>query len=121
MQASFMAMDPVTGEIKAWVGGINFKTFKYDHVNIKTKRQVGSSIKPFLYAQAMEERGFNPETPVEDVQQDFGNNRLVPATGKSCTGSTMTMATALAWSKNCASAYIMKQVDSQTFEDFLNE
>jgi penicillin-binding protein 1A len=39
MQASFMAMDPVTGEIKAWVGGVNFKTFKYDHVNIKTQRQ----------------------------------------------------------------------------------
>jgi penicillin-binding protein 1A len=51
MQASFMAMDPVTGEIKAWVGGVDFKTFKYDHVNLKTKRQVGSSIKPFLYAQ----------------------------------------------------------------------
>ena len=41
-QASFMAMDPVTGEIRAWVGGIHFKTYKYDHVNIKTKRQVGS-------------------------------------------------------------------------------
>jgi len=120
MQASFMAMDPVTGEIKAWVGGVNFKTFKYDHVNIKTKRQVGSSIKPFLYAQAMEERGFNAETPVEDVQQDFGNNRLVPATGKTCTGRTMTMATALAFSKNCASAYIMKQVTPKAFEEFVN-
>jgi len=120
MQASFMAMDPVTGEIKAWVGGVNFKTFKYDHVNIKTKRQVGSSIKPFLYAQAMEERGFNAETPVEDVQQDFGNNRLVPATGKTCTGRTMTMATALAFSKNCASAYIMKQVTPKSFEEFVS-
>jgi len=119
MQASFMAMDPVTGEIKAWVGGVNFKTFKYDHVNIKTKRQVGSSIKPFLYAQAMEERGFSPETPVEDVQQDFGNNRLVPATSKSCTGRTMTMASALAFSKNCASAYIMKQVTPKSFEEFV--
>ena len=120
MQASFMAMDPVTGEIKAWVGGVNFKTFKYDHVNIKTKRQVGSSIKPFLYAQAMEERGFNPETPVEDVQQDFGSNRLVPATSKSCSGRTMTMATALAFSKNCASAYIMKQVTPKAFEEFVS-
>jgi penicillin-binding protein 1A len=120
MQASFMAMDPVTGEIKAWVGGVNFKTFKYDHVNIKTQRQVGSSIKPFLYAQAMEERGFNPETPVEDVQQDFGNKRLVPATSKSCTGRTMTMASALAFSKNCASAYIMKQVGAPSFEEFVN-
>ncbi|HEU5167878.1 MAG TPA: transglycosylase domain-containing protein [Chitinophagaceae bacterium] len=120
MQASFMAMDPVTGEIKAWVGGVNFKTFKYDHVNIKTQRQVGSSIKPFLYAQAIEERGFNPETPVEDVQQDFGSNRLVPATGKTCSGRTMTMATALAFSKNCASAYIMKQVTPKAFEDFVS-
>ena len=119
MQASFMAMDPVTGEIKAWVGGVDFKTFKYDHVNLKTKRQVGSSIKPFLYAQAMEERGFAPETPVEDIQQDFGSNRLVPATTKSCTGRTMTMATALAYSKNCASAYIMKQVTPKAFEDFV--
>jgi len=120
MQASFMAMDPVTGEIKAWVGGVDFKTFKYDHVNIKTQRQVGSSIKPFLYAQAMEERGFSPESPVEDVQQDFGSNRLVPATGKTCTGRTMTMATALAFSKNCASAYIMKQVTPKAFEDFVS-
>jgi len=120
MQASFMAMDPVTGEIKAWVGGVNFKTFKYDHVNIKTKRQVGSSIKPFLYAQAMEERGFSPETPVQDVQQDFGSNRLVPATSKSCTGRTMTMASALAFSKNCASAYIMKQVTPKAFEEFVS-
>ena len=119
MQASFMAMDPVTGEIKAWVGGVNFKTFKYDHVNIKTKRQVGSSIKPFLYAQAMEERGFSPETQVEDVQQDFGNKRLVPATTRSCTGRTMTMASALAFSKNCASAYIMKQVTPKSFEEFV--
>ena len=120
MQASFMAMDPVTGEIKAWVGGVNFKTFKYDHVNLKTKRQVGSSIKPFLYAQAMEERGFSPETPVEDIQQNFGRDRLVPATGGSCTGRTMTMASALAWSRNCASAYIMKQVGAESFEEFVN-
>lgn len=120
MQASFMAMDPITGEIKAWVGGVNFKTFKYDHVNLRTKRQVGSSIKPFLYAQAMEERGFSPETPVQDIQQNFGRDRLVPATGGSCTGRTMTMASALAWSRNCASAYIMKQVGPESFEEFVN-
>ena len=119
MQASFMAMDPVTGEIKAWVGGVNFKTFKYDHVNLKTKRQVGSSIKPFLYAQAME-LGMRPEDPVQDVQQDFGSKRLVPATSNSCTGRTMTMASALAWSKNCASAYIMKQVGPEAFESFVS-
>jgi penicillin-binding protein 1A len=119
LQTGFMVMDPLTGEVKAWVGGINFKTYKFDHANIKTKRQVGSSIKPFLYAQAMEERGFTPETMVVDQQQDFGSNRLVPATTASCTGRTMPMASALAWSKNCATAYIMKQVGPAQFSNFL--
>jgi penicillin-binding protein 1A len=120
VQASFMVTDPVTGEVRAWVGGINFKTFKFDHANLKTKRQVGSTIKPLLYTQAMEERGFNPDTEVEDVQQDFGRNRLVPATTRSCSGRTITMASALAWSKNCATAYIMKQVGPEQFVDFLS-
>jgi penicillin-binding protein 1A len=120
VQSAFMVMDPVTGEVRAWVGGINFKTYKYDHVNLNTKRQVGSSIKPFLYTQAMEERGFTPETEVVDQQQNFGNNQLVPATTKSCSGRTMTMASALAYSKNCATAYIMKQVGPQQFTDFLS-
>jgi len=119
LQTAFMVTDPITGEIKAWVGGINFKTYKFDHANINTKRQVGSSIKPLLYAQAMEERGFTAETPVEDVQQNFGGGRLVPATGKTCTGRTVTMASALAWSRNCASAYIMKQVGPAQFSNFL--
>ena len=118
-QTSFMVMDPITGEIKAWVGGINFKTYKYDHVNLKTKRQVGSTIKPLLYTQAIEERGFTPNSEVEDVQQNFGAGRLVPATSRSCSGGTMTMANALAYSKNCATAYIMKQVGPQQFADFL--
>ena len=119
MQTSFMVMDPITGEVKAWVGGINFKTYKYDHANLKTQRQVGSTIKPLLYLQAIEERGFNAETEVIDQQQDFGNKQLVPATSKSCTGRTMTMASALAWSRNCATAYIMKQVGAKQFADFL--
>lgn len=119
VQASFMVTDPITGEVRAWVGGINFKTYKFDHANLKTKRQVGSTIKPLLYTQAMEERGFNPDTEVEDVQQDFGRNRLVPATSRTCSGRTMTMASALAWSKNCATAYIMKQVGPEQFADFL--
>jgi penicillin-binding protein 1A len=119
MQTAFMVMDPITGEIRAWVGGISFKTYKLDHAQLRTKRQVGSSIKPFLYCQAIEERGFTPETMVEDVQQDFGNHQLVPATSKSCSGRSMTMATALAWSKNCASAYIMKQVGPAQFSNFL--
>jgi penicillin-binding protein 1A len=117
-QASFMAMDPVTGEIKAWVGGISFKTFKYDHVNLKTKRQVGSTIKPLLYTQAIEERGFTPETVVPNEAQFFPGSGWVPA-GKDCEGGTMTMAHALAFSKNCASAYIMKQVGPRQFAEFV--
>jgi penicillin-binding protein 1A len=121
MQSGFMVMDPVSGEVKAWVGGISFKTYKLDHVNMKTKRQVGSSIKPLLYCQAIEERGMNPNSMVEDVQQDFGNKQLVPATTRSCSGRSVTMANALTWSRNCASAYIMKQVGPAQFANFLNE
>ncbi len=51
MQTSFAAIDPVSGEVKAWVGGIDFKWFKYDHVT--TNRQVGSTFKPFLCAEAI--------------------------------------------------------------------
>jgi penicillin-binding protein 1A len=119
LQTAFMVMDPITGEVRAWVGGINVKTYKYDHANLKTQRQVGSTIKPLLYTQAVEEIGFTPETEVIDVQQDFGNKQLVPATTKTCTGRTMTMASALAWSRNCATAYIMKQVGAKPFADFL--
>lgn len=121
VQAGFMVMDPVTGEVKAWVGGADFKTYKYDHVNLRTKRQVGSTIKPLLYAQAVEERGFTPETGVVDAQQNFGGGRLVPATGRTCTGRGMTMASALAWSRNCATAYIMKQVGPAQFSGFLHD
>ncbi len=118
LQSAFMAMDPVTGEVKAWVGGISFKTYKYDHVNIKTKRQVGSSIKPLLYTQAMEERGFNPETECERVAQYFPGNGWVPA-GKNCKAGTINMAGALAYSDNCATAYIMKQVGPEQFANFM--
>ncbi len=125
MQAGFMVMDPLTGEVKAWVGGIDFKTFKYDHANINTKRQVGSTIKPLLYSLAIEEAGFTPNTTVEDQQQSFGQYGLVPATSKTCTGASITMAEALAKSRNCASAYIMKQLDpngnngAKRFVDYL--
>jgi penicillin-binding protein 1A len=117
-QAAFLAMDPVTGEVRAWVGGIDFRTFKYDHVNLNTKRQVGSTIKPLLYTQAMEERGLRPETQVENAAQYFPGSGWVPA-GRECGGGTITLANALAYSKNCATASIMKQVGPESFSDFL--
>ncbi|WP_205508106.1 transglycosylase domain-containing protein [Longitalea arenae] len=113
LQAGFMAMDPQTGAIKAWVGGIDFKTFKFDHVNLNTKRQVGSTIKPLLYGLAIENGGFTPNTPVEDVQQHFEGFGNVPATTASCSNQTVPMAEALAQSRNCATAYIMKQLGNK--------
>ncbi|HLX90955.1 MAG TPA: transglycosylase domain-containing protein [Puia sp.] len=122
LQTAFMAMDPMTGAVKVWVGGIDFKNYKYDHANINTKRQVGSSIKPFLYSLAIEEAGFTPETPVQNIAQYFPGSGMVPASGV-CKGNgdTVTMATALAYSLNCASAYIIKQVGPQRLADFIKQ
>ncbi len=112
LQTGFMVMNPLDGQIKAWVGGIDFKTFKYDHANINTKRQVGSTMKPLLYSLAIEEAGFTPNTTVYDNQQSFGGYGMVPATSKTCTGTAMPMALALAKSRNCATAYVLKQLDN---------
>lgn len=126
MQAGFMAMDPASGEVRAWVGGIDFKTYKYDHVNFNTKRQVGSTIKPLLYSLAIEQSGLTPNSIVQDVQQHFGGFGNVPNTSRSCSGASVTMADALAKSRNCATAYILKQLDytgnnsAKMFVDFLN-
>ncbi|MUP45182.1 penicillin-binding protein [Gramella sp. BOM4] len=59
LQAGMMSMVPQTGEVKAWVGGTNFKHFKYDHVK-QGKRQVGSTFKPFVYATAIDQLKFSP-------------------------------------------------------------
>jgi penicillin-binding protein 1A len=121
LETAFMAMDPMTGAVKAWIGGIDFKTYKYDHVNMNTKRQVGSSIKPFLYCNAIEDVGYTPETLVANEAQYFDGFGLVPASGecKGKGGDTVTMATALAYSLNCASASIMKEVTPSRFVEFL--
>lgn len=60
LQSSFMAMDPRSGEIKAWVGSTSFKWFKYDHVT--AQRQVGSTFKPLVYTLAVTDAGYTPET-----------------------------------------------------------
>ncbi len=124
LECGFMSMDPLSGHIKAWVGGVDFKNFKYDHVNINTRRQVGSTIKPLLYSLAIEDAGFTPNTMVVDQQQSFGQYGMVPATGASCTGNTMPMISALTWSRNCATAYIMKQLggdkDNQGAQRFVS-
>jgi penicillin-binding protein 1A len=59
LQSGLMSMEPQTGQIKAWVGGINYKFFQYDHVG-QGARQVGSTFKPFVYATAIEQLGYSP-------------------------------------------------------------
>ncbi len=66
LQAGMLAVDPKTGHIKAWVGGINHKYFKYDHVN--SRRQVGSTIKPFVYSTAISLQGISPCKEFDDIQ-----------------------------------------------------
>ena len=66
LQSGLLSVDPKTGYIKAWVGGINHSYFKYDHVN--SQRQVGSTIKPFVYATAIGMMGISPCTTFDDIQ-----------------------------------------------------
>ena len=66
LQASLLSVDPKTGAIKAWVGGPGFNYFKYDHVN--SRRQVGSTIKPFVYATAISLMGISPCQTYDDIQ-----------------------------------------------------
>ncbi len=109
IQTGFMVMDPFTGEVKAWVGGVNFKNFKYDHVNINTKRQVGSTFKPLLYAHAVE-NGYTPETPLPGGPINLG--------GKMITGGGGPMAICLAFSKNPGAAYLMNQFGVKSVINF---
>jgi penicillin-binding protein 1A len=122
LQTGFMVMDPMSGEVKAWVGGIDFKTFKYDHVNINTKRQVGSTIKPLLYVQALKEVGFTPETPCENLPQCFpAYNNWCSKNSSGNSSPSTSMSTGLAWSLNNVTAYILKQVGIKRFKEFLQE
>lgn len=110
LQTGFMATDPATGEIKAWVGGINHKYFKYDHVNVRARRQIGSTFKPFVYTLAVD-NGFSPcfKAPNDPVTfEDYDNWTPKNADGKN--GGEMELKRALALSVNNISAYLMKQL-----------
>ncbi len=115
LETGFMSMEPQTGFIRAWVGGINYKHFKYDHVK-EGKRQVGSTFKPFIYTLAMQE-GYSPCFKVPNVRVTFDMPPPQPpwspqnADGKY--GGMLTLTEALAQSVNCVSAYLMKQFNPQ--------
>ena len=95
LQTSFVAMDPKTGEVKCWVGGIDFKWFKYDHVT--ASRQVGSTIKPLIYALAVQDAGYTPSTIIEGGPVQYGKEV------RTFKGGGGTLANCLAFSKNTAS------------------
>lgn len=109
IQSSFMAMDPITGEVKAWVGGINFKTYKLDHANPKVRRQVGSTFKPILYTLAVE-NGYTPDQELPPGPINLG--------GKIITGGGGPMYVCLAKSLNPGAAYLMNQFGVNATIDF---
>jgi penicillin-binding protein 1A len=105
-----MAMEPQTGCIRAWVGGINYKYFKYDHVK-EGKRQVGSTFKPFIYTLAMQE-GYSPCFRIPNVPVTIeipGQKAWTPKNADGKYGGMLSLKEALANSVNCISAYLMKQ------------
>jgi len=115
LQAGFMAMDPESGEVKAWVGGPDFRYFKNDHVS-KTRRQVGSTFKPFLYCFAIM-NGMSPNTMLPNEPITIGNWTLT-RNSEGSVGGQITMAGALARSLNLVSAYLIKQLGARAFADF---
>ena len=122
LQTGIMSMDPHTGHIKAWVGGINYKHFKYDHVNINATRQVGSTFKPFVYALAIME-GWSPCQKIPNVPVTFELPNQPPWTPQNSgeedyNGKMVTMKFALALSINWVTAYIMKQFGPEPVVQF---
>lgn len=116
LQASFILTDPLTGEVKAWVGGIDFKTFKYDHINYNTKRQVGSTFKPLLYTLAIM-NGYTPETPVSVDPVDMGGKLI----GDRKYAGTRPLNYCLAASINPAAANLINAIGVNRTVDFAQQ
>ena len=118
LQLGSMGVDPVTGQVKFWVGGIGHKYYQVDHV--KVDRQVGSTFKPFIYVTAISDFGISPCTTVHDVSQTIGVGEgsfgLVtawsPKNATGFSGEYTTLWEALKESRNSASVYLMKQIGS---------
>jgi len=121
LQAGFMSVDPRTGWIRAWVGGINHKYFKYDHVR-QGARQPGSTFKPFVYGTAME-AGYTPCNKLQDISPTFvltGGKTWTPLNsgGDRGTGDYLTLRKALALSKNSITAQVLQLVGAENVVDF---
>ena len=123
LRAAFMAIEPHTGHIKAYVGGPNYRYFKYDNVR-QGKRQVGSTIKPYLYTLAMQE-GMTPCDKVVNVPQTFlvQDTTWTPkSTDKDeWIGQTVTLKWGLTKSSNNISAYLMKQYGPHAMAEMMRK
>lgn len=112
LRAGFMSMDPITGYVKAYVGGPNYNYFQYDMAMVG-RRQVGSTVKPYLYALAME-NGFSPCDVVRNVEQTLFDENGRPwsprNSSKSHYGEIVTLKWGLANSNNWISAYLMSKL-----------
>lgn len=122
LRAGFMSMDPATGQVKAYVGGLNYTHFMYDMVT-GGRRQVGSTIKPFLYSLAME-NGFSPCDLAPNVQQTYmvaGKPWTPRNTSRKRYGEMVTLQWGLAQSNNWISAYLMSKLNPSQFVSLLHE
>lgn len=109
LNAGFLAMEPETGEVKAWVGGINHSFFQYDHVRESTKRQVGSIFKPFVFAVGIEQ-GMQPCELIPAVMETYINDdgeEWTPRNSNYDYGVDYTMRGALAYSVNTVSVKLI--------------
>jgi penicillin-binding protein 1A len=110
LHTGFMAMEPQTGQIKAWVGGIDIDFSQYDHVNLSAKRQAGSTFKPLVYTLAID-NGFDPCARIPNQPVTFEQfQNWTPKNYDGKNGGPLTMFQGLAASINNIVAYLMKQV-----------
>jgi len=123
LHSGFMAMNPHNGQIKAWVGGINYKYFQYDHV-YQSKRQPGSTFKPFVYATAIE-NGYTPcdrliDRPITVVYEENGETKTWSPHNADWTYSydTLTLRRAMAKSINSVTARLTELVTPGKVVDF---
>jgi len=122
LRAGFLSMCPQNGHVKAYVGGLDFTHFAYD-MAMEGRRQVGSTIKPFLYSLAME-NGFSPCDLAPNVQQTYmvaGQPWTPRNASKSRYGDMVTLKWGLQQSNNWISAYLMSKLNPQAFVTLLRE
>ena len=122
LRAGMMSMNPKNGHVMAWVGGINYRHFQYDHVML-SKRQIGSTFKPFLYATAIDQLKLSPCDMLPDLihciePYKYGNPEpWCPTNSSDKYGGMRTLSNALANSKNTISAQLIDKVGPKPVAD----